>query len=113
MKNFSCIKISASFFISLAVGVGASQFFMKSASDIEVFTREEAVSHLGKTVKDRCAKNFGKTSGRTMYVDEGDINGGYFVVIDWDYSFRGNHEIFSTSKSYYKKCVIEAGSFER
>lgn len=33
-----------------------------------------------------------------MFIDKNDFEGGYYVVIDWDYSLRGRHEIYHTAK---------------
>lgn len=110
MSYISQIKFLPIFALTCALGI----VFVNS-TDVKVpkkdfFTWEEAVARLDKRVESICnAKNIRSedTTGRTAFVDKDDFNGGYYVVIDWEYSLRGRHEIFHTNKATYEKCIIE------
>lgn len=48
-----------------------------------------------------------------MFIKKDEFRGGYEVVIDWDYSPRGKHEIIMHGKAEYERCVREVGEAER
>ena len=116
MNRFIRIKYFAFFLLTFAVGSLAGEKIKNFSPQYNGFTKEEALSHLNKKVKSVCNAKFVKseqTSGRTAFIDEDDFRGGYLVVIDWDYSLRGKHEIIHFAKAEYERCVIEVGEAER
>ena len=79
------------------------------------FTREEGISHLHKKVRSLCNADFvsvEETKGKTVFVDER-REGKYSVVIDWDYSIRGKHELIWYDKKEYEKCIVEMSEAEQ
>jgi hypothetical protein len=116
MKKSSCIKCFALFFITFALGFGINKLNNSSNSNIEVFSKEQAISHLNKKVQSLCnAKTVSveDTKGRTVFVDKNDWRGDYSVVIDWEHSIRGKHELIWNDKENYQKCIVEVGEIEQ
>lgn len=103
------------FFVTFAISFGITKAISNSAAQNKGFTKEEAILHLHKKVQSLCnakSVNVKDTKGRTVFIDKSDWNDEYSVVIDWDYSIRGRHELLWYSKEEYKRCVIEVGEAE-
>ena len=116
MKKLSFIKYIALFFITFALGFGVNKLSKSSSLHIEVFSKEQAILHLNKKVQSLCnAKTVSveDTKGRTVFVDKNDWRGDYSVVIDWEHSIRGKHELIWYDKENYQKCIVEVGEVEQ
>ncbi|MGQ0540952.1 MAG: hypothetical protein ACT4O9_03755 [Blastocatellia bacterium] len=116
MAYLSHLKFIFVFVVTCLLGIVSVSTDGAQVQKRNVFTWEQALSHLNKKVRNTCnAKGIRSedTTGRTAFVDKDDFNGGYYVVIDWDYSPRGRHEIFHTSKETYENCIIEVSDIER
>ena len=116
MKKISSIKYLAVVIVTFAISFGITKAIGNFAAQNKGFTKEEAKSHIHKKVQNLCnakSVNVKDTKGRTMFIQKDDWNGAYFVVIDWDYSIRGRHELLWYSKEEYEKCVVEVGEAEQ
>lgn len=115
MSKISYIKYLAIFFLTFSSSFGLTKTIGNSARENKGFTREEAMSHLHKKVQSLCNAKFvdvKDTKGRTMFIDKKDWNDEYLILIDWDYSIRGRHELIFYSKEEYQNCIIEVGESE-
>ncbi len=114
MNKFSHLKYLTFFIFTFSLGFGLT----KAGSNLNIqnngFSQEEAISHLYKKVQSLCNAKFvsvEETKGETSLVNN--LNGEVFVLVHWDYSLRGRHELIWYSKEEYEKCLVEVGEVER
>ena len=94
------------------MGMISVAFVNVESKEMKVFTREEAITHLNASVRSICNASFvlsKGTKGKVASINKDDFIGGYLVVIDWEHSLRGRHEIIHTAKETFEKCFVKVG----
>lgn len=109
MRTNCFAKSLLPFAVSFLLALGLTNSFKQiSARQTKGFTAEEARSHLNKKVQSLCnAKNVRaeETKGKVEFLNRDDWDGQIKLLIHWENSLRGKHELIYTDKDSFDKCV--------